>query len=329
MAIDAKISFMYQAEKRLATEITVSNMAKVMTIIADVLENFTMEETSSRDDLNEDLLDCYLDALKVQGRSDKTIERYRYIITKMMNQIGVSTRKITVYHLRNYLAEMQKRGVADTTTEGIRQVFSAYFNWLQRESLIEKNPTSNLGVIKCAKRKKKVFSDVDMENMNTNCKSLRDRAIIAFLASTGCRISEAMALNRKDLIFYDIGGTECVVHGKGNKERTVFVSDVAGMLLKKYLEGRTDDCDALFVNRYNQRMHPGGVREMMADLAKRAGVDHIHPHKFRRTLATELARHGMPIQDVARVLGHDKIDTTMKYIVPNIDDIKNNYRKFA
>ncbi len=325
MAIDAKISFLNQTEKQLSTDVTADTMTKVMKIIADVMENFEITETI-KDETNDDLLLCYLDALKVQGRSAKTIERYRYVLTRMMASVKVPTRKITVYHLRSYLSEEQKRGVKDSTTEGIRQVLSAYFNWLQRESLIDRNPTANLGAIKCAKLKKKILTDVDMYKLKSNCTNNRDKAIVMFLASTGCRISEVTGLNKDDI---DFSGMRCIVHGKGNKERTAFFDAVTATTLNAYLNERKDDCPALFLNRYGKRWQNGGVREMLNELANKAGVEHVHPHKFRRTLATELARHGMPIQEVAFVLGHDKIDTTMKYVIQDDENVRTSYRKYA
>lgn len=326
MAIDAKVSFMNQMEKKLQTEITMDSMMKVMTVVADVMEGFEMRETLINMNQNDDLLDCYLDALKVQGRSEKTIHRYRYIIKRMMEEVGVHTRQITVYHLRNYLAKMQDRGTADSTTEGVRQILSAYFNWLQRESLIDRNPTANLGAIKCAKKKKKTFTEVDLDNLKSNCACERDKAIICFLSATGCRVSEATGLNRQDI---DFNGMQCVVHGKGNKERTVFLDPVAATMLNKYLSERNDNNPALFVGKRHERLTPSGVREMMRKLALRSGVDHVHPHKFRRTLATDLARHGMPIQQISSILGHDKIDTTMTYVMQNDEDIKYSYRRYA
>lgn len=326
MAIDAKVSFMNQMEKKLSTEIIASEMSRIMTIVADVMERFDIRETFRVDNGNDDLLQCYIDALKVQGRSEKTIARYEYVIGRMMKDIGIHTRMITVYHLRNYLSKQQERGIKDTTIEGIREIFSAYFNWLQRESLIDKNPVANLGAIKCAKLKKKTFTDVDIDNLKSNCKTIRDKAIICFLEATGCRISEAVGLNRDSI---DFSGLQCVVHGKGNKERTVFIKPVVAAVLQKYLNSRKDDNPALFVGKRRERLTPGGIRCMMKELAERSGVDHVHPHKFRRTLATDLARHGMPIQEVAHILGHDKIDTTMKYVIQNEDDIKHDYRKYA
>ena len=325
MAIDAKISLQNQVEKKLMTEVTADVMNRVLRIMADVLEGFDVRETAMMDELD-DLLDCYIDAMQVQGRSEKTLARYRYVIERMMKAVNVPTRRITVYHLRNYLSQLKEKGTQDSTMEGIRQVFSAYFNWLQRESLIDRNPTANLGAIKCARKQKKTFTDIDMEKLNRSCKCRRDRAIIAFLASTGCRVSEVTGLDRDAV---DLDQLTCVVHGKGNKERRVYLDGVTGMLLRAYLAERKDTDPALFVNRYNVRMNADGVREMLNRVAADAGVEHVHPHKFRRTLATNMARHGMAIQEVARILGHDKIDTTMRYVVLNDEDIRHQYMKFA
>lgn len=326
MAIDAKVGFMSQLEMQLAQVVTASTMTTVLKSVSDVLEGFEMREVFSAEEPNEDLLVCYLDALKVQGRSQKTIARYKYVLGKLLKAVGVPTRRITVYHLRTYIAAQQERGIKDTTIEGERQIFSAYFNWLQRESLIERNPTANLGAIKCAKLKKKTFTEADIENMKNCCHNLRDRAIVCFLASTGCRISEVTELDRDAI---DFMGMECTVHGKGNKERTVFINAVTADLLRKYFAARKDDCEALFCGKGGIRLLPGGVRAMLKVLEKESGVDHVHPHKFRRTLATELSRRGMPIQEVANILGHDKIDTTMKYVVLNEEDIKYSYRRYA
>ena len=322
---EAKASLLAQTEKRLAQSVTVDVMNNVLRILSDILEGYEIREKAETE-THDDLLESYLAALKVQGRSKLTIDRYAYTIRRMMEAVKVPTRRITVYHLRQYLAAEKERCVADSTLEGLRQVLSCYFNWLQRESLIERNPVSNLGTIKVPKKQKKIYSEVDIAKLNGACKCTRDRAIISFLAATGCRISEATGLNRDSV---DLTKLECVVRGKGNKERRVDLDAGTGMLLGEYLKTRKDDNPALFVGLRGERLRPNGVRYMMTELAKRAGVDHVHPHKFRRTLATELARHGMPIQEVAAVLGHEKIDTTMRYVVLDNEDIKNAYRRYA
>lgn len=326
MAIDAKVSFMNQLEERLAGALTVEQMMTMKQAAAEILDRFVMEEINMEETKEDDLLECYLSAMRVQCRSQKTIERYEYVIRKMMEYLKVPTRSVTVYHLRNYLAREQQRGVKDSTLEGTRQVFSAYFNWLQRESLISKNPTANLGAVKVAKKEKKRYTEIELARLNQCCQNRRDLAILNFLSSTGCRISEMTNLNRDDI---DLERLECVVHGKGNKERTVYLSEVAGLMIKEYLDTREDDIEALFIGQRRERLQPGGVRMMLNELAARAGVEHVHPHKFRRTLATELTRRGMPIQEVARILGHEKIDTTMRYIAMNKEQVKADYRRYA
>ena len=324
MAIEAKTSFLRQMEKELASTTTADTMAKVLSIVADVMEGFDLREIGFEEE-QDDMLECFLQALDVQGRSRKTIAHYRLILGKMLEETKVSARRITVYHLRSYLAKQKERGLKDSTLAHHREVFSNFFGWLFREGLIEKNPVVNLGSIKVAKEEKKVFSDIDMEKMKQNGRRAVDKAIITFLASTGCRVAELVGLDRNAL---DLDNLECVVRGKGNKERTVYIDNVTAMYVKKYLATRTDDCPALFVTRTNERFNTGGIRDMLKRLEERSGVEHIHPHKFRRTLATSLARRNMPIQTIAAILGHEKIETTMEYIVMNKESTKMQYRQY-
>lgn len=333
MAIDAKVSFMGQVERKCAEILTVSTMEKTMKIISDVLEGFDMRECERWEEIQkDDLLDSYISSMRVSGRSEKTINRYAYMIGRFMKYTNVPTRKINVYHIRNWLASEKDRGVQDSTLEGHRQILSAYFGWLFREALIERNPMVNVGPIKVPKKQKKIVTDIEMEKLKQACERLpgikryRNRAIIAFLASTGCRVSEMTGLDRDSV---DLKSMEVVVHGKGDKERVVYLDAVAVMLLQQYLSKRKDNGVALFVGKEGRRLEPGGVRAMLNALANSVGVEHIHPHKFRRTLATEMTRHGMPIQEVANILGHEKLDTTMSYVVLDHDTVKANYRKFA
>lgn len=326
MSIEAKTALMKELEKRLYDKITVADMSKVMAVAADVMGDFDIAQLEHDACGTDDFLDAYIAAMRVQGRSEKTVERYSYIIGRMMKYAKVNTNRITVYHLRQYLMNEKERGIADSTLEGIRQVFSAYFNWLQIEGMITNNPTANLGPIKRAKKKKAIYSDADIERMKICCSTVRDRAIVSFLLSTGCRISEMTGLNRDDV---DIQKLECTVLGKGNKERTVYIDQVTAMFLTEYLAGRKDGSPALFVGRTTERISPHGVRKMLKSLSEKAKVAHVHPHKFRRTLATNLIRHGMPIQEVASILGHDKLDTTMQYVVLDKTDVKYSYGKYA
>ena len=324
MAIEAKASFLRQAEKKMSTEVTADTMARVLSIISDVMEGFDMREISTEEE-QDDMLECFLQAMDVQSRSKGTIEHYRLILGQMLASMKTSARRITVYHLRSYLARKKEEGLKDSTLAHFREVFSSFFNWLQREGLIEKNPVVNLGAIKVAKVEKKVFTDIDMELMRRNCRRKVDKAIICFLASTGCRVAELVGLDRDAL---DLENLECVVRGKGNKERTVYLDTVTAMYIKAYLAARTDDNPALFVTRTNERFQTGGIRDLLKRLEGASGVDHVHPHKFRRTLATNLAKRGMPIQVIANILGHEKIETTMQYIVLNKDETKLKYRQY-
>ena len=324
--IDAKVSFMNQLKEQMADKLTMDQISELMAATFRLLDRFEMFEAADDNLQADDMLDSYVAALKVECRSQKTIDRYVYEINRLMEFAKVPTRRISVYHLRAYLTHEKERGICENTLEGHREIFSAYFNWLQRESLIDRNPCVNLGVIKVPKKEKKTYTDAELEKLNWFCGNIRNRAILHFLRSTGCRISEVTELNRDAV---NLEALECVVHGKGNKERTVYLDEVAGMLLNQYLKERIDDDPALFVNRYGNRMKPGGVREMLKILADKAGVEHVHPHKFRRTLATNLTRHGMPIQEVANILGHEKLDTTMKYVVLDKQNTKAQYRRFA
>ena len=326
MAIEAKIVLLSELERALSDKLTAANMSTVLSILSDKLTKFNIESLDVDENQNDDLLEAFLNALAVEGRSPKTIQRYRYIIGRMRNALKVPTKNITVFHLRRYLTDEKARGISDRTLEGIRQTFSSFFNWLQREGLIETNPTANLGAIKYTKKQKDLYSEADIEKMKFGCRSIRDRAILCFLKATGCRISEMTQLNRDDV---DLINLECKVLGKGNKERIVFLDQIAAMTIEKYLNTRTDDYPALFIGKGSERLQPNAVRKMLTQLGQNSNVEHVHPHKFRRTVATNLIRHGMPIQEVAAILGHDKLDTTMQYVVLDKTDVKNAYRKYA
>ena len=322
MGMAEKASFLSRAEKEMASFLTVENMDLALRKLSDILQDFDMYQLPTHEPENDDLLKTYIDALRIQGRSEKTLRRYEYVITRMMTDTAVPTRQLTVHHIRNWLANEKARGVCDSSLEGYRLVFSGYFNWLQRENLIERNPMANLGVIKQMKKQKTIYSAVEIEKLNNACETIRDKAIIAFLRSTGCRISEMTGLDRDSV---DLKNGECVVLGKGNKERTVYLDSVACMLIEEYLGQRKDEEPALFIGIRKERLQPDGVRYMLKTIAKKAGLTNVHPHKFRRTLATNMMRRGIQIQEVAHLLGHEKIDTTMKYFVINQDDVKHDF----
>lgn len=236
---------------------------------------------------------------------------------------------MTVYNIRSYLSAEEKRGVAASTRENRRQVLSSFFGWLSREGLIEKNPMLNVAPVKQKKVKRKPFSNREIAKLRRaalNPNDSRNMAIILFFASTGCRVGEVCKLNRDDI---DMKEQSVTVLGKGDKERTVLFDDDAALYLSSYLSEREDDEEALFLGKFNERMTPGGMRYMMRQLGKKAGVTNVHPHRFRRTRATSLIDHGMQIQNVSHLLGHEKIDTTMKYVYIDEQNVATDYRKYA
>lgn len=327
MAIDAKLTFISRMQKEIGGLVTADAMPRILSAMSDLLDGYEMREISAGTAGDEsDLLSYYLGAMRVQGRSTKTIERYEFVLKRMLRNVGAGCRMITVHHLRAYLAQEKARGLQESTLEGMRQIFSAFFGWLHREGLIDKNPIANLGPIKVAKKTRTEYTAVELERLHEMCRTDRDRAIVAFLETTGCRVSEMTGLDREAV---DLEHMECIVRGKGDKERRVYFDAVTTMLLRRYLDKRKDDSPALFTGIRGERLRPDGVRCMLKQLARKAGVENVHPHRFRRTLATKLARKGMPVQEIATVLGHEKIDTTMRYVVQDGEDIRHDYRRYA
>lgn len=308
----------------MASELTGTQLITLKQCISDQLETFILEQAEIKDSETDDCLGAFISAKQIEGRSPKTIERYEYIIGKMLGTVSVPTNRISVYHLRQYLSEMKESGLSDRTLEGIRSVFSSYFGWLQKEGLISKNPCANLGPIKYMKKVRLPFSDVELHKIKEACKNKRDLAIVYFLLSTGCRISEVCGLNRESV---DFEKKECVVLGKGNKERKVYIDNVTALILQRYLKGRHDTSEALFAGKGTDRMKPGGIRKLLNGIGERAGVENVHPHRFRRTLATNLINRGMTIQEVANILGHENVNTTMTYVFVDQANVHNSYER--
>lgn len=329
MSHEARETFLNRIRHKLEDYCIAVQVEKILESVNDCLYGFDIDLLGNNAVIIcDDYVKAWIDALQLQGRSEKTLERYSYIVKRFMSTIETDTKEITIHHVRNYLAKEKERGLSDNTLEGIRQIFSAFFGWLYKEGLILKNPIVNLGAIKVPKKILKPYSDSDIELLKQNSTRIRDQAIVTFLLATACRISEVTQLNKDDVDFIKM---ECKVSGKGSKERKVYLDEVACMFLKEYLKDRTDNNAALFVSikKPYDRLAPGGIRNMLKKLGIEADVDHVHPHKFRRTTATNLLKHGMPIHEVAAILGHDKIDTTMEYIVMDDNMIRHDYQKYG
>lgn len=327
MSIEAKTKLVSEVKTKVEEFLVVRDVNKVVSALDDSLNDYELTELNAGeiDTNSKDLLQAFLDAKSLEGRSIKTINRYKYILERMLLEIGAPVPKMTVFHLRKYLMQLKDAGLSDTSTEGVRSIMSSFFGWLWKEGLIQSNPVANIATIKCKKEIKLPFTALDIELLKRACNTDRESALIQFLLSTGCRVSEVCALNVSDI---DFAGCECKVLGKGNKERIVYINQVTAMLLKRYLVLRKNDDTALFTGTRG-RLTPQGVRAILKDLEARSGVENVHPHRFRRTLATNLIDRGMPIQEVAYILGHDKLDTTLRYVYIDQTNVKSAYKKYA
>jgi integrase/recombinase XerD len=277
---------------------------------------------------NEALLGVFIAAKNVEGCSAKSLKYYGATIRQMLDCVEKPIREITTDDLRVYLADYQKmRNSSKVTVDNMRRILSSFFGWLEDEDYILKSPVRRIRKIKADKTIKEAFSDEGLELLRDACTEIRDLAMIDILASTGMRVGELVGLNREDINFQE---RECVVFGKGNTERLVYFDARTKIHLRNYLDSRADDCPALFVSLKHpyKRLMIGGVETRLRNIGKRADIQKVHPHKFRRTLATRAIDKGMPIEQVQRLLGHVKIDTTMTYAMVSQTNVKNSHRKY-
>lgn len=289
----------------------------------------TMAVISGQDEIdNQKMLEIFISAKRVEGCSEKSLKYYEMIVHRMIEEVNQPIREITTDNLRGYLADYQKeRNSSKVTIDNMRRIFSSFFGWLEDEDYILKSPVRRIHKIKTDKPIKETISDEGLELLRDSCNEIRDLAMIDLLASTGMRVGELVGLNREDINFFE---RECVVLGKGGSERMVYFDARTKIHLINYLESRVDDNPALFVTLANpfNRLMIGGVETRLREIGKKADLNKIHPHKFRRTLATRAIDKGMPIEQVQHLLGHVKIDTTMHYAMVNQTNVKNSHRKF-
>lgn len=277
---------------------------------------------------NNEIHNVFIAAKRIEGCSEKSLKYYSSTIRKMLNALDKPVREINTDDLRGYLANYQKEhSSSKVTIDNMRRIFSSFFGWLEDEDYILKSPVRRIHKIKTEKTIKDTFSDESLELLRDACEDVRDLAMIDLLASTGMRVGELVQLNREDINFHE---RECVVLGKGNSERVVYFDARTKIHLQNYLDDRSDDNPALFVSltQPHERLLIGGVETRLREIGKRADMQKVHPHKFRRTLATRAIDKGMPIEQVQRLLGHVKIDTTMHYAMVNQANVKIAHRKF-
>lgn len=283
-------------------------------------------EVAVRDDTAEGKLNKYIATKRIEGKSERTLRRYREQDMALLNFLGKPMEKITTDDIRFYLSVKRQRDkLKNSTLDGMRRCYNSFFGWLMVERMIPYNPCASIPKIKSTKIIRKPFSPADIDKIRRACDNARDLALVDFLYSTGCRVSEVAALDISDI---DFGRKECVVLGKGDKQRTVYLTEVAAENLQDYLNGRKDFNEALFVGK-GRRMGKGGIESLVKHLGKRAGVENAHPHRYRRTLATNLLDRGMNIQDVAAMLGHSDLKTTQVYCYISQSNVKVAYHKYG
>ena len=308
---------------------------EVIAVVQDVLViEFNKYEIQERctavttvDNSAEALLKKYLATKRIEGLADSTLRRYAEINLALIRFLGKPLYEVTTYDLRFYLSVRRQRGnVSNRTLDGMRRCFGSFFGWLSAEGLIGRNPCVALKQIKYRKTVKKPYTAVELEQIRNACGNIRDLALVEFLYSTGCRVAEVVHLDITDV---NLDSLECTVLGKGNKERRVYLTEVAAMYLKQYLDSRNDTSNALFIGRGKRRIGKNGIEAIVKKLGKAAQVDNVHPHRYRRTLATNLLDKGMNIQDVAEILGHADLKTTRIYCFISQNNVKQAYQKFA
>lgn len=285
-------------------------------------------DTENIAEQNLHLIQMFIAAKKIEGCSDNTLKYYTNTLTSMSNSFQKSIRDIETNDLRFYLSNYQNtRNTSKVTLDNIRRILSSFFSWLEDEDYIIKSPVRRIHKVKTTKIVKETLSDEHLEQLRDQCTHTRDLAIVDLLISTGIRVGELVKLNRSDINFTE---RECIVLGKGDKERPVYFDAKTKIHLQQYLEERTDSNPALFVSYqapYN-RLSIAGVESFLNKLGKRSQVRHVHPHKFRRTMATMAIEKGMPIEQVQKLLGHSKIDTTLHYAIVNQANVKIAHRRY-
>lgn len=273
-------------------------------------------------------LEKYLAAKKLEGCSEKTHLYYKSTIEKMLLSVNKNIREISTEDLRSYLSNYQyEHNTSMVTIDNIRRIISGFFSWLEDEDYIIKSPARRIHKVKTAQLIKETFSDENIESLRNACTELRDLALIEFLSSTGVRIGELVQLDRNHINFYE---RSCVVLGKGNKQREVYFDAKTKLHLLEYLESRTDNNKALFVslNKPYKRLTISGIEKILQKIGRQTDIERVYPHKFRRTLATMAIDKGMPIEQVQKLLGHVRIDTTMHYAMVNQSNVKMAHRKY-
>ncbi|MDO5015391.1 MAG: tyrosine-type recombinase/integrase [Clostridia bacterium] len=302
---------------------------KLQEVLQYTLAKYEVTENQNREnDSEQNYMDLFISAKRVEGCSEKSLKYYRATIEKMIATVGKSIKHIETDDIRKYLTDYQeKKKSSKVTIDNIRRILSSFFSWLEDEDYILKSPVRRIHKIKTSTNIKETYSDEMLELMRDNCTEIRDLAIIDMLASTGMRVGEMVLLNRNDI---DFNERECIVFGKGCKERVVYFDARTKIHLQNYLDSRKDDNPALFVSLKSphERLKIGGVEVRLREFGRQLGINKVHPHKFRRTLATMAIDKGMPIEQLQQLLGHRRIDTTLQYAMVKQSNVKIAHKRY-
>lgn len=304
------------------------NIAQMKKLQEVLIKNLSDARPEKEQISNEEYLKMFIEAKQIEGCSARTLQYYQVTIEHLLKNTDTVIRKITTDEIRTYLAEYQQRNnCSKVTVDNVRRNISSFFSWLEEEDYILKSPMRRIHKIKTKQPVKEIISDEVIERLRDNCRCSRDLAMIDLLYSTGIRVGELVGLNISDIDFEE---RECVVYGKGDKERRVYFDAKAKLHLQNYINSRTDTNPALFVTLDSpyERLKISGVEIRVRELGRKLNIEKIHPHKFRRTMATRAIDKGMPIEQVQKILGHSQIGTTMQYAIVNQNNVKTSHRRY-
>lgn len=323
-----KTSLIQRIESEMTNTLNNSQIEKLDSVLKFTLYEYEITKKNDSEDNSKDFSSLFISSKRIEGCSERTLNYYKTTIDNVLYNINKNIKEISTEELRDYLSNYQKNSCCSKVTiDNVRRILSSFFNWLEAEDYIVKSPMRRIHKIKTMEIVKETYSDEVLETLRDGCTEIRDLAIIDFLSSTGVRVGELVKINKDDINFED---RSCVVLGKGNKQREVYFDARAKLHLQKYLESRTDNNDALFVSLLEpfDRLEISGVEIRLRQLGEKLKINNVYPHKFRRTLATRAIDKGMPIEQVQRLLGHKKIDTTLQYAMVNQNNVKISHHKY-
>lgn len=326
---DPRMEYIRKLETMLSSVYDAAQISVISNTALKALSDYEITERCTDlaplDDFNEKILKRFRACLLIEGKAESTAAQYLRTCRKLEDLLHKRYDEVGVYDLRYFLALEMERGLKSSTMQSYRANLSAFFSWLTNEDIIPKNPFLQIATIKCDKKVRKAFSDVELDALRSACKRTKERAILEILLSTGIRVAELASMEVHDID--RIALSVHVRHGKGSKERITYISEVAMKHLMTYLNGRKETGPILLYNKNHEAISTDGIRHILNTVADRAGVEDVHPHRFRRTFATVMYKRGMPVQEIQALLGHSNINTTMLYIQMDDTQLQASYKK--